>query len=199
MSRKSTEYSLLASNIYKLQKTLLPLQKLTGAYTEEEKIRIKTFRVMAHAELEFYFENRCMRVIEATKTCSNPRTRPKILASLKCYAAKKEGRYNTKKNDADVINEYRSKIKDNHGVKENNIYGICNPLGIPIEVFNPSLIATLDSYGSIRGFFAHNAINHTPQDPSIHVVLDPTIEKRAIASIIYNIRLIDKIFESYLV
>lgn len=198
MSRKSSEFTLLTSNIHKLNRTLLPVPKTNGAYTEEEKIRIKTFRVMAHAELESYFEHRCMRIIEATKSCTNPSARPKIISSLKCYAAKKEGRYNTKKLDSDVISDYRSKIKDNHGVKENNIYNLCNPLGIPIEKINPALIATLDSYGSIRGIFAHNAINHVPVNPGITVILDPTTEILAISSIINNMRLLDKVFDSYL-
>ena len=52
---------------------------------------------------------------------------------------------------------YLSKINDNHGIKQKNVALMLIPIGVTQTYFDPAWLATLNSYGSKRGSYAHRS------------------------------------------
>lgn len=62
-----------------------------------------------------------------------------------------------------IVADYRNDVKNNHGIKEDNIKKLFQPLGYRIDNFDALFLSTLESYGEKRGEIAHMSIKHTQQ------------------------------------
>ena len=54
-------------------------------------------------------------------------------------------------------NQFLQRIKDNHGIKENNFYVLVLPTGIDPSELDATWIANLNNFGSLRGEVAHQS------------------------------------------
>lgn len=196
----SQQFISLKDNIEKLKQILLPQISISGNYTPEELIKIRTFRVMAHAELEYYFEKRCEAVIDASKISANAKKRPRIVSQLKEYFSTKDKSFFTwSDTDANLFKQYMQTINKNHGIKESNIYKMLKPLGFHSGNVDQILVATLSSYGDVRGRFAHNSIGQTISSPAgTAFVFDSSIEINEIDQILRGITKLDRKFDALL-
>jgi hypothetical protein len=57
-------------------------------------------------------------------------------------------------------------LRDNHGIKEKTLLSTFLPIGLTYTDLDTSLLATLNSFGLMRGKSAHeSATTHQPIDP----------------------------------
>jgi hypothetical protein len=65
-----------------------------------------------------------------------------------------------------AVQFYKSELEQNHGIKEQNILSILLPLGLSHRRFEATFMATLDSFGGLRGRLAHLSVKaHQSIDP----------------------------------
>ena len=80
-----------------------------------------------------------------------------------------------------IVADYRNDVKNNHGIKVDNIKKLFQPLGYRTDNFDAPFLSTLDSYGEKRGEIAHMSIKRTQQ------LLDKNDEYNKIEEILLGI------------
>jgi hypothetical protein len=99
------------------------------------------------------------------------------------------------KSFADIANnlfpKYYKHIKDNHGIRERNVLELLAPLGVPVDVFGPTLLPNLDSLGERRGMHAHQSAK------AVQTALDPETEYVRIASLTKELLVLDEWLSKY--
>ncbi len=173
----------LRASIAELRKLLLPHRfDPTGSYAHASRVRAKTlsFRILAHAEVESYFED---RVVEIAKTALKEWKQSGYVSRVTLHLVGFSGRemglppetlqapnLNKKKNWDEAINvssrlensvkDYVYKVtKQNHGIKEQNIMAMLLPVGFPPDRCDQLLITNLSQFGEDRGLIAHSSGN----------------------------------------
>jgi len=138
--------------------------------------KLKSFKLLVHAEIESYFENMVNNVISFNKAQWKKK---KITASLSYLilfsSAKFEGEKEivnlSIKNRIDkIISSYESLIFQNNGIREKNLMKLLVPLGIDFQTLDQTWLSTIDSYGASRGKIAHNSY-------SVQAQMDKTSEE----------------------
>ncbi len=147
----------------------------TGSYLDSEVDMALAYRLLVHAEIEAYLEDRAKTTIMSNvsqwKTDRQPRVA--ILSLLSHHAQRKavEARFKANHGRIDRVecaveaatDAYIHVIKTNHGIKEKNLLSILGPLGV---VINQAWLIGMDSFGADRGTAAHSAIQaYRPPDP----------------------------------
>lgn len=172
-----------------LRENLLPANfSATGEYSDKEIDHARGYRLLAHAEIESYLEDISKDTIQ--KAISEWKRNKKPCLTMISFIAAYHSSWlpNNDLNDAEILEiaksrrnyqsiekvienasrQFLQKIKDNHGIKENNFYTLISPTGIDTESIDPDLIPNLNSYGSLRGEVAHSTRSTTrtinPQD-----------------------------------
>jgi hypothetical protein len=143
------------------------------SYTEHEFDLTRSYIVLAHAEIESFCEELALQKIKRAKQVFD--ATGKITPVLRKVIS-----YNTAKNRRSwsevllpslttidsAIQSYSDTVRDNHGVKRNNLERLFYPLGILETKLNATWLAQMDSFASIRGGWAHKSIGAmTPPDP----------------------------------
>jgi hypothetical protein len=167
----SAEYTRLEAEIEALRLALADRIDPLGNYSEAEKRRTLAFLVLSHACMEHFVEERCREVLRAARADLNSgHTHPSV-PSLLAFSGRgdllaptappsrrlEEWRQNhdlTTRVSA-VIATLEKTVSDNHGLKESNLVSLLIPLGIRPSDLDQTLVASLNSFGSDRGFAAH--------------------------------------------
>lgn len=160
---KSKEYKNLEKRINQIKKNFKFQQSMNGLTALQED-RLRGMRLLCHAEFEDYFESIALRLLSfAEQRWIQNRVANYNLASLFIWHEKidKHDTYETKAHM--IIADFRKQIKDNHGIKEDNIKKLFGPLGYEINDFDITLISTLSSFGTLRGETAHTSATKTQQ------------------------------------
>jgi hypothetical protein len=128
-----------------LERRFLPKSRPLGNYTAGEEDYIRTFIVLSHAEIEAYLENLTESLWESLfEEMSKNSPAKRLLAS-----------------HIDKLFENTQKtIRDNHGLKAENIKQLLGPFGFgPLEFssIDPSFLSQLSAFGALRGGVAHRA------------------------------------------
>ncbi len=157
---------------------------------------LKAFRLLVHAEIEYYLEEMAKNVCgEALKEWVYDRKSSNIIISLVAshYSGSKElesavadykplSKTQLQKNNGDVVvtvtelahQYYRRTVDDNNGIKERNIKNLFYPLGIVEEDLELGWLAVVDEFGSMRGLVAHkgNKVQSpiNPMDEKLQVI-----------------------------
>jgi hypothetical protein len=84
------------------------------------------------------------------------------------------------------LQEYYKHIRDNHGVKEMNVLAMYLPLGAPNTAFGSTLLPSLESFGSLRGEYAHNSAK------AVRAVPDPEVEFKRVNDLLEEIKVFDQ-------
>lgn len=171
----STRYRELQRGVRKLRKALLPGKfDPTGTYRGAERMHLRaiSFRILVHAEIEAYIEDRAHELFdEAWSAWTNHRVPSRTLSALLAFSGhsmptppSKLGASAKKyQDDIDVVLSRAKKhwkeevYKDNHGVKEANVLALLLPLGINGGDLDTTLLADLTSFGGLRGAVAHKS------------------------------------------
>lgn len=172
---------------------LIPNDPLEQEGDEHQNL-IKSYILLCHAEFEKYFEDLCLEVIKTAKSTfdsSNKTTIPLLCLSL---MMKKEFNKESAKERLDKLySNYHALIKDNNGIKKNDIIIMLNPICLFVEEISDLYLEKLDCFGKKRGDIAHNSqssmqyrYNFRSEIADITIILDETLEQ------------IDKRLETYL-
>lgn len=197
----SSEYYELENRIDELIEHLLPVDfEPTGTYHDKWHDRARAFRLLAHAELESFIENRATSIANASldsylsngsvSSClmgllafntshqSTPPTsiiRPPQKPSLTLEERLKGAK--------DAFNKYA--IAANNGLKEENILRLLLPIGVPTDMIPEDWLHSINAWATGRGEYAHSATK-------VHVKCDPKSEWNKIRDILDGFRRIDE-------
>ena len=172
---KSGRYRELRKAITKSRNALLPKKfNPTGTYKGPDRVHYRTisFRIMVHAEIEAYLEDRSREVLDvawghwkATRTPSE--TVICLLGysevELKLPPESLGGRSTRQTYDSIDIPLQRAynvlwhTFQKNHGIKEANVLALVLPLGIQHTQLDTTMLNDLSSFGTARGEVAHKS------------------------------------------
>lgn len=167
MYKKTKKYRELCRRIREIEKHLVHsfMTKNVMDLSERELDLCRGYKILCHAEIEYYFEEVARIILEESLWCwrNEKKVTLPIVGLLGNYEKiETNDNINTKINK--IANDYIIKvIKGNHGIKEDNLKKIYVNLGIDISEFDAMWVAALSSYGSSRGTIAHtSAMAQTP-------------------------------------
>lgn len=203
----SNDFIRLRTRLAELRLNMLPHQfsATGGNYSDQDLDRARGYRLLAHAELEFYLEsvvrNVITNAIKAWKTNNQPSNI--IIAFLAAYHSAwnnddlasnediiklAKNRKNAKDSISEVIElaqtQFIKILKDNHGVKEKNLKSLILPTGIDISMLDSTWITDLDTFGALRGTVAHNT-------KALSSEINPRDEFLNVEKLLHGIYLID--------
>ena len=208
---KSVRFRSLSKELNKLKMQFLPKTSPIGSYTDRQLARTIAYRVLAHAEIEAYLEERSWNVVlEAKKkwdelgkssrvlicliafSGQTMETPPNTLNPTKANKAIPPERIKINKKIELAINSFNHVIKQNHGVKEGNILSLLLPIGIDCDDLDSTLLATMNTFGENRGSAAHSSATsyRTIQAP------DPATELATVNQILDGLALIDELINT---
>ena len=158
----------LRSRIRKLRDHFLPKTfDPTGTYTDRQFDRARAFRLLAHAEFEWYLEEIAFET--ANKAVNDWQQRGVVTKALLAMVAFRdvysEGGQNT--NQSGILRDLDSRIDEsrrrfngyakgrNNGIREENILKLLLPVGINKSDIDQTWLSTTDSFGQLRGETAH--------------------------------------------
>lgn len=172
----SKRYKDLLLRLGKLRRALLPAKfDATGYYRAAERVHLRavSFRILVHAEIESFIEERAFELFDAGwKAWRNDRTPNGVVLALLAYSGvttsappeKLGGDPSNQKSYEDITVPlekaqavWRSKHRENHGVKESNVLALLLPLGVPASALDSTMLADLTSFGGLRGSVAHES------------------------------------------
>lgn len=169
----------LTKRISELRRHMLPRRfSPTGTYTGCTQDRARGYRLLVHAEIEAYLEDMAKDVvidrIREWKTHRTPSLL--LLAFLACFHSGwvpyddshniklielAKSRRRVKDTIEEVVDlaqsQFVQRLKDNHGVREENLRTLILPTGIELDELDPTWIADLDDFGKQRGDVAHQS------------------------------------------
>jgi hypothetical protein len=163
--------------------------------------KVRAYRLLAHAEVESYLEDRARDVVNNAFNKWRADRRPRaVLMSVMAFHLQQEGLSaqklrevldGTRQHVADAVNSatraYNKMLGDNNGIKEENVLRILLPLGIDAADIDPAWLTTIHDFGRTRGETAHTSFR-TQQPP------DPEGEFKVVSDIAAGLRKIDQMF-----
>ena len=181
----------LRSRIRELRNHFLPRKfNPTGTYTDRQFDRVRAFRLLAHAEFEWYLEEITFET--ANKAFDDWQMRGVVTAPLLAMVAYTDvypgmGR-NTEQTRID--RDLDSRIKDsknrfnvyaknrNHGIREKNILTLLLPMGVSQSGIDQTWLSTTDSFGRSRGETAHvsNQVTNLPDPKNEFDIVNQILE-----------------------
>jgi hypothetical protein len=180
----------------------------TGLYENQAKIAAAAlgFRVLAHAEVEAYFEDRVLEVAASARAAWEQRARvTRVALSLLAFSGREMAMpppslepptENKRKvwpallglNErfSPQISAFNHYVRhENHGVKEKNLLALLLPIGVDHTRLDPTFMADVESFGSVRGQAAHTSSG------ALRQAVDPQQEFKRVMSLLPGIEAID--------
>lgn len=172
----SLHYQDLVREHAKICRDLLPKNfDPTGNYPDRVFTATLAYRVLSHAEIESYLEDRAFETaLMATKAWKEKGKSSKTLLGLLAFSGQDiesppisvdlsqptqpdswEDKIQLSKRIESAMNVFSYAVKNNHGIKENNVHRLLLPIGIEFHELDPILIADLNSFAEERGEAAH--------------------------------------------
>src|SRR5436190_3012573 len=188
----SARFLLLDRRIDKLQKRFIPRQfSPTASYTDRQRDHARAFRLLVHAEIEAYLEDRAKElVITAVRNFKSdgiPRTvvlnlvgfhsKTRELSTEKLQQIYGIGTSHLIEAVDNASAAYHYMLQNNHGVRQGDVLRLLLPIGFQTADIDATLLATLDSFGMNRGEIAHTSIK-------AQSLIDPQNEVKTVALIL---------------
>ncbi|RWD50176.1 MAG: hypothetical protein EOS36_30615 [Mesorhizobium sp.] len=213
----SARYSELENRIKELKRLLLPSKfDPTGSYKDPLRVttRALSFRVLAHAEVETYLEDRALEIATtALKSWKDSKFVSVVTFHLLGFGGVETSRppQTLAAPDAQKAKDWPSKVaiddrltrcvsgfyyrvsKENHGIKEQNIVDMLIPLGFDMSLCDPLFMQNMSNFGEARG-----AVAHTSGMAHIKKAIDPKDEYSTLHGILQGLRPIDGEFDRLL-
>lgn len=208
----------LKAQLSTLREHLLPDPfEETGLYEHHERVATSAlaYRVLAHAEVEAYFEDRALEVVNKARLAWEKNSHiSKVSLCLIAFSGRTmalppeslEPPSDNKrkiwpelldigKRLKPVFTAYNSFVRtENHGIKEKNLLSILLPIGIEHSSLDPAFLADIESFGSMRGHTAH-----TSSRAAVRRAVDPKEEFNRIESLLVGIGAIDVLFDALVI
>jgi len=211
----SPQYQDLVREHAKICRDLLPKNfDPTGYYPDSVLTSTLAYRVLSHAEIESYLEDRAFETaLMATKAWKEKRKPSKTILGLLAFSGPNiesppisvdlsqptqppswEDKIQLSNRIESAMKVFSSAVKNNHGIKENNIHRLLLPIGIELHELDPVLIADLNSFAEERGEVAHLSSRKYRTKQQI----DPKYELARVKSIIVRLINIDQAIDKLL-
>lgn len=204
------KFNTLEMQLDRLKDEFIPEISPTGLYSESQLSRTAAYRVLAHAEIESYLEERAWEVVQNAKTLwtKGKTTRslicllgfsgltmdkpPDTLTPQKGSKTVKEEKIKISKKIDLAVESFKRVISQNHGVKEDHILSLLLPIGIDSDDLDPAWLATMNTFGEKRGLVAHTSATSymTIQTP------DPANELNTVTQITHELLRIDELINN---
>jgi hypothetical protein len=143
-----------------------------GQYTVKEYDFARAYLVLAHAEIEAFIEDRAKERVDIVFGRWNRAGRvSEVIRALIAFHNIQLRRPwklidNSARSVRSAVNSYFGVLKNNHGVREENLLKVLFPIGIGPKEIKTTWLATMDSFGVERGSIAHTSIKtQQPIDP----------------------------------
>jgi len=178
-----------------------------GNYADTQRVQAYTraFLVLSHAEIESYLEEWAKDIARSAEKlwdASAKMTTPFsfLLGTLAerilvPNTLREPGAKDTPKRLAEgatkFFQKYYKQIKDNNGIKEQNVLNLFGPLGIPATALGSTLLPNLDTLGATRGTHAHQSAK------AVVSVLDPETEYKRVTALLSDLVLFDEWLVGY--
>jgi hypothetical protein len=176
---ESDRFITLRTQLNRLKDEFLPEISPTSSYSESQLSKTAAYRVLAHAEIESYLEERAWEVVQNAKTLwdtsgKNTRTLICLLGfsdltmdkppdTLKKPSNVKQDNHDKRLEITEKINSaiksFKKVIDNNHGLKEKNILALLLPIGINSNDLDPNntWLANMNTFGQKRGLVVHKS------------------------------------------
>ena len=211
----STRYEALQARVKELRRCLLPSRfSELGIYHDATRTTVRTlsFRIMAHAEIEAYLEERSLEIANAAAVAWRTRQQVSLTTlsllgfsgqhlstppdTLKAPGRNQEKSWPDKtqigtrlKNAIDAYVKYVR--MDNHGVRERQLMAMLIPLGIAPSDLDPLAVADIDNFGRQRGETAHNSTAG-----QMTIGADPKAEFESVQKILRHLSPVDSLLDA---
>lgn len=161
--KKSKEYKYLEKRIAQIKKNFKFQQSINGI-TNLQEDRLRGLILLCHAEFEDYFESVALSLLKiAEEKWNNKKIANYNLAALFMWHEKFTKSETCETKAGMIIADFKKEVKNNNGIKEDNIRKLFGPLGYRIDEFDATFISTLSSFGSTRGETAHTSAKKAQQ------------------------------------
>lgn len=189
----SIHYKALSTRVLELRRRFLPARfSRTGSYTTTQLDMARAFRILSHAELEYYFEARALDI--ATRAYDLWKNRNKATAPMICLLTNiigdskglpsKLGTNITSLHvSGRVYGQYKHAIINNNGIKTPNLLNILLPISVLESDIDSAWLSTIDGFGAKRGETAHTA--------AVYNQIDPQDDYQTVMQIMSGIRDVD--------
>jgi hypothetical protein len=174
----SNRFKELRRRLNELRAHLLPAKfSPTGDYTDRQQDRARGYRLLAHAEIESYFEDISRETVTNAiiEWKRNTKATNTIVAFLASYHSSwsvsddikndevikiAKSRVN-KDSVAEIINlaqtQFTQRLKENNGIKEKDFKTLMIPTGIDVSSLDQTWLTNINSFGTKRGEVAHHS------------------------------------------
>ena len=196
----SKNYRLLVSCVNKLRRSLITRTVINNPASDTSQYRLRSYRLLCHAEIEHYIETRILRKIDAEKNkWLNQSTISACLASLLAYHTNNLPNVSTRLSDIAptndfnfrlnaVISSFTSKVNRNNGIKESNVIPLLVSIGIDHTQLSQTMLNNMSSFGSNRGDTAHNS-------SKVQHLIIPLDEVNMVQHIVTDLNLVDDLID----
>ncbi|MFM5892778.1 MAG: HEPN domain-containing protein, partial [Dolichospermum sp.] len=173
---ESDKFITLRTQLNRLKDEFLPEISPTSSYSESQLSRTAAYRVLAHAEIESYLEERAWTiVIDAKKAWETGKTTRTLICllgfsdltmdkppdTLKKPSNVKQDNHDKRLEITEKINSaiksFKKVIDNNHGLKEKNILALLLPIGIDSDDLDPAWLADMNTFVEKRCLVAHTS------------------------------------------
>ncbi|MEU2349860.1 HEPN domain-containing protein [Modestobacter sp. NPDC049651] len=163
----------LMTDLRRISAELLPPHSPVARYSDNEVLRILSFRLFAHAEIEGFVESVAESMVDALSVKNDrnilrPAVRDQILYHhmlTQSYPPRTLVNMPTgqraQKAIRGVLNAVQDDVGKNNGVSEKDLLKLFLPLGVPIDHFNREWLRSMNELARARGEVAHNSWNRT--------------------------------------
>jgi hypothetical protein len=199
----SARFVQLQKRTTELRKHFIPPLDLTGVYSDRQYDRVRGYRLLVHAEIESFLEDRVteLAVQSFSKWEIDRRPRTCLTALVAYYDTQFPSAPSSVLKPAqnpklDLLEARIEKAKNvfvlkaktqNNGIREENVLALVLPVGVQAADLNQTWLATIDSFGRERGLTAHTA-GRTQQPP------DPASEVQTVNQLLRGLKDIDEVF-----
>jgi hypothetical protein len=151
----------------------------------------RAYVLLVHAEIESYVEDRAGEVAQRAGACWAKAGRHSrvIRRVVSFHNLRNEQPWKPFDRSPDkmraALNSYHSLIRNNNGIKENNVRRLLYPIGIENEDLNITWLVNLEAFGKYRGSLAHGSIK-------THQPIDPETEDKKVGDILKGLKSLDR-------
>lgn len=175
--QSTKRFLLLNRELLKAKRAFLPAAfNPLGSYSERHSDRARGFLLVAHAEIESFIEEQVRQTAQTAINLWRKKQKTTItLTSLVTYTFLEEGEPRWKDISYRVNyahNKFNAVVRDNNGVKIENLKRLLMPVGQDIDALDPLFLSEIDSFGESRGAAAHSSNWRTTG----RTIFDPKLE-----------------------
>ncbi len=206
----SSRYQQLEEQLKILRTCLLPEEfDPTGSYDNQDaaSTRALAYRVLAHAEIESFFEDRALEpVARAQLVWESTRHVSHVALCLLGFSGKEmapppatlDAPSDNKRKGwpaqidiglrlLPIIATFHHHVRnENHGIKEKNLLALLLPIGVSHSRIDPAFLADMESFGALRGLAAHSSGKTTARQ-----AVDPDAEHKRVLALLPGIKALD--------